>query len=230
MNDIKNIYVSFSEAIRSSELKEVSIEFAENMLDSIMKDGILKEIPLIGTLFGINNLALTIKDKIFLKKIVYFFNGINHISVSKRQEMIDSVNSSSTQKVKVGEKLIYILDKCEDHISAKYIAQLFCAFLNSKLSYQDFLRGARIIQNILLQDLEDFLDGSDSNFNIKGKAEEIPSEDHLPLINVGICGFGYNDPSLEKNCFGEKEIQGGDAVIWITDIGKKLKKILYKEN
>ena len=133
-------------------MKEISIEFAENILDSIMKDGIVKELPIIGTLFGINNLALTIKDKIFLKKIIYFLNGINHISVSKRQEMIDLVNNSSIQKVKVGEKLIYILDRCEDHISAKYLAQLFCAFLEAKLSYQDFLRGARIIQNILLQD------------------------------------------------------------------------------
>ena len=211
-------------------MKEISIEFAENILDSIMKDGIVKELPIIGTLFGINNLALTIKDKIFLKKIIYFLNGINHISVSKRQEMIDLVNNSSIQKVKVGEKLIYILDRCEDHIYAKYLAQLFCAFLEAKLSYQDFLRGARIIQNILLQDLEDFLDGSDSKFDFKGRAEEIPSEYDLPLINVGICGFGYNDPRLDKNYFGEKEIQGGDAVIWITDIGKKLKKILYKEN
>lgn len=230
MDDIKNINVSFSEAIRSSEMKGVSIEFAENMLDSIMKDGIVKELPIIGTLLGINNLALSIKDKIFLKKIIYFLNGINHISVSKRQEMIDLVNNSSIQKVKVGEKLIYILDKCEDHISAKYLAQLFCAFLETKLSYQEFLRGARIIQNIFLQDLEDFLDGSDSKFDFKGRAEEIPSEDELPLINVGICGFGYNDPRLEKNYFGEKEIQGGDAVIWITEIGKKLKKILHKEN
>ncbi|MBK7303196.1 MAG: hypothetical protein IPI90_08060 [Saprospiraceae bacterium] len=72
MDDIKNINVSFSEAIRNSEMKEISIEFAENILDSIMKDGIVKELPIIGTLFGINNLALTIKDKIFLKKLFIF--------------------------------------------------------------------------------------------------------------------------------------------------------------
>lgn len=230
MRQIENIEVSFSETIKSCDLSDVSKEFVENIIDSMMKEGIIKDIPLVGTLFGINNLVLSIKDKLFLKKVIHFLSKINHIPIAKREEMIDAVNSSVDQKVKVGEKLIYILDKCEDHITAKYLAQLFCAFLEHKLSYQDFLRGARIIQNILLQDLEDFLDGSDSKYSFKGRAEEIPSEDDLPLINVGICGFGYNDPRLEKNYFGEKEIQGGDAVIWITDIGKKLKKILHKEN
>lgn len=230
MDEIKNIDVSFSEAIRNSDLKEVTIDFAENFMDSIMNEGLVKEIPIIGTLIGVGNLAISLKDRLFLKKILHFLSGINHISIEQRQNLIDEINESHKEKVKVGEKLIYILDKCDDHITAKYIAQLFCAFIDKRISYSDFLKGSRIIQNLLLADLEYFLRANKSEFHFTARAEEIPHEDLLPLINVGICGFGFNDSRLENVGFGEKEISGGEGVVWTTGIGEKLKEILRIEN
>jgi hypothetical protein len=229
MNELTNIDTSFSETIRNSDLKGVSVDFAENLMDALLKDGLAKDIPIIGTIVGFGQLATNLKDKIFLRKIIHFLSGISHISTQKRQKMIDEVNESKNQKIKVGEKLIYILDKCDDHISAKYVAQLFCAFLDNKISYKDFLKGSRIIQNIFLADLEYFIETDSKNFEYSARAEEIPNEDELPFINAGICGFGYSDTFLENVGFGEKEIRGGDGVVWMTDIGKKLKDILKKE-
>ncbi len=229
MNYPNNIDVSFSETLRNSDLKGVTIDFAESIMDSMLKEGLVKDLPILGAIFGIGHLTITIKDKLLLKKIMHFLSGINHISITQRQKMIDEINESGSQKVKVGEKLIYILDKCDDHISAKYLSQFFCALINRQISYQDFLKGSRIIQNIFLPDLEYFLDTHRSQFEITRRAEEIPNEDLLPLINAGICGFGYNNTKLGDDGLGEKEIYGGDGIIWITDIGIKLKEVLKTE-
>ncbi len=148
-------------------------------------------------------------------------------------KMIDSVNESNKHRIKVGEKLIYILDKCDDFIDAKYISQLFCAFLKEEIRYQDFIKGSRIIQNIFIGDLEYFLDNEPSKFARKAHPEEAPDEDEFPLINAGILGFGNNSINIgdqnEWKAEGKFEVRGGEVVIWITVIGEILKKILKKE-
>ncbi|MFA8434268.1 MAG: hypothetical protein ACEPOZ_07105 [Marinifilaceae bacterium] len=147
--------------------------------------------------------------------------------------MIDFVNNSEKQRIKVGEKLIFILDKCDDYIDAKYIGQFFCGFVENRITYEEFLRGARIIQDIYIGDLEYFLETNNIQIEVVTSTEEAPDEDTFPLINSGICGFGYN-PTKEEDQrdyeMSEKYVvSGGEAVIWITSIGRKLKDILKIE-
>lgn len=143
--------------------------------------------------------------------------------------MIDYIDSREDQKIKVGEKLIFILDKCEDYIDTKYIAQFFCAFLEKKITYDEFLKGSRIIQNIFIGDLEYFLDSDISEFEKEASTEEAPDEDTFPLINIGICGFGYNPINIEDQwdhkMTNKYIVEGGETIIWVTSIGHKLKEI-----
>ena len=230
MENINKIDVSLTDTIRNSDLQKVTTDLAELVLDSMLDDGVLKDIPIVGSILSLSKTALNIKDALFLKKIIHFLSELSEISIEKRQEMIDFVNKSNKQKIKVGEKLIFILDKCDDYIEAKYIGQFFCGFLENKITYEEFLKGARIIQDIYIGDLEYFLECDNSKIEIVASTEEAPDEDTFPLINSGICGFGYNPVTLEDQWDYEMhdkyKVNGGEAVIWITSIGKKLKEIL----
>ncbi|WP_335964600.1 hypothetical protein [Galbibacter sp. PAP.153] len=158
---------------------------------------------------------------------------LKDIPTEQREKMIDSIDNSEKQKIKIGEKLIFILDKCDDYLDAKYIGQFFRGFLESQITYEEFLQGARIIQNIYNGDLEYFLGRDLSKIEIEASTEEAPDDDTFPLINSGICGFGYNPTRVEDQRdyeISDKSIvKGGEVVIWITSIGKKLKDILKIE-
>ena len=121
-----------SETIKNSDLQNVSVDIAEVAMDSILKDGLLRDLPIVNSILGIGKTAITIRDYLFLKKIIVFLSEIKETSVEKRWKMIDYVNSDQKQEVKVGEKLMYVLDKCDDHIDARLIAKFFCAFLEEK--------------------------------------------------------------------------------------------------
>ncbi|MDZ7740300.1 MAG: hypothetical protein U5Q03_00650 [Bacteroidota bacterium] len=144
--------------------------------------------------------------------------------------MIDFIDKSEKQKIKIGEKLIFILDKCDDYLDAKYVGQFFRGFLENKITYEEFLKGARIIQDIFIGDLEYFLESDISKIEIEASTEEAPDEDTFPLINSGICGFGYNPTRVEDQWDHKMTdkylVSGGEVVIWTTAIGKKLKGIL----
>lgn len=233
MEEIRQVDKSLSETIRNSDLQGVSANIAEIMLDSMLEEGVLKSLPIVGSIIGIGKTAMTIKDQLFLKKIIAFLSGIKNVPQKKRIKMIDFINENKEQRVKVGEKLIYILDKCDDFVDAKYIAQLFRAFLEEEISYQDFLKGSRIIQNIFIGDLEYFIENDTSTFEGEAHPEEAPTEEDLPLINAGLLGYRSNPITVEDQhewkADNKYEVIGGEVVIWVTKIGQLLKTILKKE-
>lgn len=226
------IDISFSETIKKSNLSALTGEISEAFIDTIINDGVLREIPLISSILGLNKAILTIKDRLFLKKIISFLNGIKQIDVKKRSKIINEINEGKDQKIKVGDKLIYILDKCDDHIIAQYIAQLFCGLLEERISYSDFLKGSKVIQTINLGDLEYFLNTSKTVFERTESAEEAPHEDDIPFINVGLIGFGTNNLRIRYNKNWDDSdkysLEGGETTFYLTSIGKVIKENLFK--
>jgi hypothetical protein len=229
----QDIGKSFSDILRNPDLQRLSAEISESIFDSFISDVFLKDLPIIKSIIGIGKTAISIKDKLFIKKIIHFLSDIGHIPYKKRKNMIDSIDVDEKYKVKVGEKLVYILDKCDDYIDARYIAKFFCAFLEKKISYDDFLKGSRIIQNIFIGDLEYFLNNDNVEFEKTTSTEEAPDEDIFALINAGICGFGYSQIRVEDQWDHKSTdryiVEGGEVDIWITDIGAKLKQYLNEQ-
>ena len=233
MNELKKVDRALIETVKDSDLQNVSTNLAETFTDSLLTDGILKEIPIIKTLVGLTKTTIGIRNRLFIKKLITFLTELKDIEPKKRAKMISEIDTKSGKKIRVGEKLIYILDKCDDHIDAKYVAQFFRVFLEEKITYNEFLRGASIIQNVFREDLEYFLESEIETFEQENATEESPNEDEFPLINVGILGFGYNPVSVnDQDDWKQSEkyvVSGGEAVIWVTTIGKKLKEHLKTE-
>src|SRR6266496_2194250 len=188
MNEIKTISNSLEETIKDTDLQDVTIDLAETLADTLLNDGIIKDIPILATIIGLGKTGLNIKDRLFLKKIIYFISELKNIPAEKRNELITKIDSSGKYRIKVGEKLLYIIDKCEDHTTSQYVAILFSAFLNEEINYPDFLRGSTIIQKLLVQDLEQFLETETKQLERKiTQWDKGLSDFENSLITVGIC-------------------------------------------
>ncbi|MEZ5057436.1 MAG: hypothetical protein R2879_10430 [Saprospiraceae bacterium] len=222
----KNIFVkSFSETLTQTDLKGLAIDYSEIGLDSMIEDGVLSEIPVIKTIVAIGNTSIKISNYFFIKKIASFLSDLDRYSPEERNELISQIDNDPKTKIKVGEKILYLLEKAEDHLDAKLISMLFCAFLSKEIRYEEFLKGSRIIISISYEDLSEFLLREKEHLNYYGSMEEIPNEDDLPLINAGLLGFGYN---LNNRSYYQEEISGMGE-IYITSIGYTLRKILDLE-
>lgn len=234
MPTLNKIEDSLIAAIKSPDLQNIGIDLTEIAIDSIFENGLLKEIPIISSLIGIGKTSITIRDALFAKKIIYFLTKLSEVPSEKRAEMVNYIDNDNKQRVKVGERLIYILDKCDDHITSKYIGQLFSAFLNERINYNEFLKGARIIQDIFLGDLEYFIEHEYDYFKGEGAmSPDGPMEYIPPLINAEICSFLIKSIKVEDQWDHEDSdryiVDGGELEIYITDIGYKLKEILKLE-
>jgi hypothetical protein len=112
LNEYSN---SLEETLKDSDLQNVSTGLAEVVLDSLIDDGIAKDIPIISTVVGLGKVALGIKERLFLKKIIYSISELKSIPPKKRKYFVDKINSSGKFRAGVGEKLLFIIDRCEDH-------------------------------------------------------------------------------------------------------------------
>jgi len=64
MSEIKTLSKSFEQTLMDSNLQNVSISLAEVLADSLMEDGVAKQIPIIGTIVGLGKTAIGIKERL----------------------------------------------------------------------------------------------------------------------------------------------------------------------
>jgi hypothetical protein len=229
MSELKEISNSFERTLKDSDLQNVTIDIAEAFTDVLLKDGLLKEIPIIGTIIGLTKSTITLVDRLYLKKILYFLTNIKNIDPNKREKLINEIENSEKQRIKVGEKLLYIIDKCEDHLTASYIAKLFNAFLKEEISYPDFLRGSIVIQKMFIEDFEQFIKTDSREIEKTITKYDSISDLQNNLISAGICCMLTNNISVSDQWDYKQTdkyiVEGGEIIISFTGIGSKLKKV-----
>ncbi len=66
--------------MKNSDFKDIIVNNSEVVLDYILKDGLLKDIPIINNLVSLYNIKTTISDKIFYRKVVSFYETFYNVN------------------------------------------------------------------------------------------------------------------------------------------------------
>lgn len=237
MSELTKLSSSLEQTLKDSDLQNVTISLAEVFTDSLMENGIAKDIPIIGSVIGLGKTAIGIKESLFLKKVIYFISELKNISSAKRHEMIDKIDNSGKFRTKVGEKLLYIIDKCDDHEKTQIIARLFSAFLLGTISYEEFLRASHIVGHLMNDDLKWFIENGWENGD-SWKYSDHPNYEYgyLKLDEVGnIATSGLFEIVSPEIMIRDQDdwkmtdkyiVEGSELSVRITDIGKKIRLIL----
>ena len=230
MSEINTLSNSLEKTIKDSNLLVVTTNLAESLSDSILDEGLFRDIPILSSLLGLIKTSINVSDRLFLKKTIYFLTELSSINPESRKKQIEKIENSKSYQVKFGEKLLYIIDKCDDHVSAKYISKLFCAFLNEKLTYQEFLRSSTIVQNVFIDDLLKLCETKSEFIEKEIQPDEALTDYYVSLINAGILAMGTNSITISDQWDwkrgDEKYIVEGDGMlIYFTEIGYKIKTI-----
>lgn len=225
MSIFSNIPTLFTDTLKDEKLQDVTIELSEAVLDSVLDDGLFKDIFGLSTIIGILKTRDNYSDRAFLKKILYFISNVNDISAEERDKMISDIDDSMEYKVKVGEKLLYIIDKCDDHEKAQIIGALFKSFLAGLITYDDFLGCALVIEKCLVKDLKYFVRENIIKYKIKESSE---------LLNWGLLEVAPLELKLKKNNGGglrtnsEYTLENKELFLSVSASGKLIRTHLLE--
>jgi hypothetical protein len=124
MDNQNSIDESFLITITNSDLKNVTIELAEVGIDTVLKEGILKDVPIIGLFSSIYRGALQIRDQIFLKKLLHFLSAVKDIPPEQRERMFQKLEEEGHGRKSVGENMLLILDRVDSYNKARLLGLL----------------------------------------------------------------------------------------------------------
>lgn len=129
----KDLGTAVVETLGSGDISSLLTEYTEIGIDAALKDGLLKEIPIVSTLIGISRIGITIRDWLFIKKLLQFFLPLQDMPERERLEMVHRLESDPAYGRKVGEHLVEILDRLETHHKPQMIAKIFKAYAARKI-------------------------------------------------------------------------------------------------
>jgi hypothetical protein len=153
---------------------------AEVGIDALLDDGLLRDIPVVGTLVSLARTGIALRDRIFAKKIARFLLQLNEVHAAERGQFHEELTRDPKRAKVLGETLIVLLDRIDDVEKARLLAQSFAALLQKKISETDFHRLCRAVDRIIL--------ASDSAHlaNWAGAVQKLPQEIGVSLSAAGL--------------------------------------------
>lgn len=183
-----NIQSSFNSTLTDSNLQNLSIDFAELGIDSVLNDGLLREIPIVSTIASFLKIGANIHDRLFLKKVLSFLNQLKDVPAERRKQMINDIDSSQKYRIRVGEKLFYIIDSCEDYEISELIGVMFRAFVEERIIYDEFMKTTSVLRGLNISDFRWFIAERESyDFNLDNTSG---------MLNTGLFDIYYEDVSV----------------------------------
>ena len=205
------------ETIKDPNFIEIISNTSEVVFDAFLEDGIIKDIPLIGTLYKGINLVSSIQDRLFTRKLYFFLKQLENTDYQKRCQTINQIENDQSFKSKIGHKILFIIDKCEDDEKAELMGFLFKEFLEEKFTYEDFLKLSTLLNTLSITDISlIFTNRNLINYFLKDNPNFYLSSG---LFNVRFETFMRNDNRVKK----AGEI---DAHYTLNKLGIKLIKSL----
>jgi len=142
------------ESVYSPKLIDVGKDVAEVALDSLLKDGILKDLPVIGTIVAVFKAGMDIRDRIFVAKVARFLFRLSDMPIEQRQLFEEKIEANQKLKRKVGVTLTLLLDRLDDMEKCDFVAWCFRAYLNDMITFDIFRRMASAIDGGFVEDLK----------------------------------------------------------------------------
>lgn len=199
----------FDLILKSSGLKDVTMDIVEKVLDSQISSDVLKEIPIVNTLVGLRNVYVTYTDRMFIKKAMSVLLELDDVNWSQRIELtheLDDEDSSGT------EKILMAIDRLETISKCKVFGRLCKLKALNRIDAEEFSRLTKLIQDAYLDDLvlvPHFVQRKND------KKLEIYEEEFYPLISLGLI---YQEPAkqtpierLHQYYEHEPEFKGGEV-------------------
>jgi len=193
------LLISFTETLKSSDLSKVSGDLIEVGIDSVLKNGMLRDIPIISVLSGIWNTGIAIRDYRFLNKLLLFLHESSKLPLEKRLQLIENLEDNEFQK-EAGEKLIAIIDNIETSSKAVLIGKLLYLFGQKVITKEEFWRVSFIIEKLPLSDVLALKDWRKVDLN---KVEHIRKHLYLSVglgwfvLNISSTGFVWTERLCE---------------------------------
>ena len=206
---------AFRQSIFNDSLADGVANIAEVGIDSIMSDGLLKDIPIVNLLLNASRTFKAIHERNLLKNTALFLDAVNSqkIDDKKVQAYKKKLLNEKTAERELG-RVIVLLDQYVDNIKAQMLGKLFCQYIDRDYSWDKFCELSDILNRLFLDDMP-FLY---SIFGSEGR-QAIYHIYKIPYNIKRLESIGLVELFEEYSSFGDRLLLSENMFAELTDNG-----------
>ena len=158
---------------------DISMDYLEMGVDSFLDEGIVKEIPVVKTVYAAIKFPVALCNAYSMKKMIHF---CYHMKDIPSMERVKYVNEAIEEDKHFGEKLLLTLDKIDDLDKTRMLANIFRAYGHREgIDYHTFRRLCFALEKTYAQDLYYLRDC------LRSGKEYFAGEQMINLSNSGLA-------------------------------------------
>ena len=121
---------SFEKSLFDSSLTDCGLDFLELGIDSVLQDGLLKDIPIVGTIVNMGKFAQNVHDRNLLRQTLAFINEFNNgnFSPDEVEKHRKKVLASPRKLEEELGRILTILNRNIDSIKSVLEAKFYVAW------------------------------------------------------------------------------------------------------
>ena len=143
-----------SEIVQSKDLREITLDLVEKVLDSQITDDLLREVPIVKSIVAVKNIYTSYSDRIFIKKAMAVLLELSEVTASDRQKLVEELSDEDQNGT---EKILMAIDKLDSIRKCKVYGRLCKLRALGKISINGFLRLSKVIHDAYLDDLHQII-------------------------------------------------------------------------
>ena len=206
--------------------KDIIGDYLEIGIDSIIDEGILKEIPIVKTIVGVLKVGKNVHDRNLLKQTLVFINEFNRNEI--RQDKIEEYKKRIENDQKKCEdelgRIILLLNNFIDREKSIMLSKVFKDYVGQLLNWNDFCEYSEIINRLFIQDfsfLQEIYLGRISDTTNRSDIYKVER-----LNSLGIIGMTFKSSTIST--INGVMSNGQDSYLTMNNNGKKFMNIVMK--
>lgn len=209
-----------------NDSKDIIGDYLEIGIDSIIDEGVLKEIPIVKTIVGVLKVGKNVHDRNLLKQTLVFINEFNRNEI--RQDKIEEYKKRIENDPKKCEdelgRIILLLNNFIDREKSIMLSKIFKAYVGQILNWNDFCECSEIINRLFIQDfsfLQEVYLGRISDTTNRSDIYKVER-----LNSLGIIGMTFKSSTIStiNGVMSNRQ----DSYLTMNNNGKKFMNIVMK--
>lgn len=152
----KNLSEELENSLVGSELKNVGLDIAEIAIDQFLTEGLLRDIPILNSVVALFKSGVSIKEALFIKKLLLFLKKIQEVSSEKREYFLIEISKVEKTKRRLFEKLLFTIDKLDDTEKALILGKAFKHLIVGNINLIQYYRISRVIEDMMIDEINYF--------------------------------------------------------------------------
>lgn len=152
---MQEIIKPFEKSLFDKNIKDIGIDMFEIGIDSFLEEGLIKDIPIVGSIVKTGQFIYNLYDRNLLKQTLVFIQQFNNrtIDMKKLEDYRKSLKNDFHKAEKELGRVLIILNKTMDSEKADILAKLYSAYINQNILWNDFCELSEVTDRIFVKDI-----------------------------------------------------------------------------